>query len=305
KTLVTSPTATLEEQRTPTTPRSGVPPRGQPSPTATAPEAATPPTELVGHCDLALEKTMLPQTGTQQVLVTITVQNRGAASCPAGAVIEDPLPPGMKQMTAVQVVEAGGQGRWQCADTRCTTGEMLPPGYAANLLFTAEVDPGMSIENCAQVSVIGDGNSGNNARCAVLESLPTPTTPAPVACFLGFEKLIQLGEELGVTPGWRAILRIRVQNTGPENCAPRWPSLVVSDHLPAGMRLQAPPVANDTRWECGWSSDALQCEGPPPEIGRVVTIQAELAVVREAVTAQNCATLEPAGATACAVPSAR
>lgn len=301
-----TPIATAEQPPTPT-PSPGIPPRGQPSPTATPTKPPTPTATPAGYCDLSLEKTLFQQVGTTSVAVTLTVQNRGTVSCSPGAVVSDPLPAGMRQLTEVQVAEAGGQGRWQCVSTTCTAGESLAPGYAANLVFTAAVEPGVTLENCARVTVSGDADPANDARCVSLSALlPTPTaTPTPVTCLLGFEKAIQLGEELSITPGWRATLRIRVQNAGPEGCVSRWSAVVVSDLLPAGMRLQAPPVANDPRWECGWSSDALQCEGPPPEVGKVVTIQAELAVVREAATAQNCATLEPAGATACAVPSAR
>ncbi len=307
-----SPTAAPEQQPTPTslqtpTPRSTIPPRGRPSPTATAPGAVTPPAELAGHCDLALDKTLLQQAGTTNVTVTITVQNRGTASCPAGAVLDDPVPTGMQQQSPVQVVEVGGQGRWQCAGTTCTAGGSLPPGYAANLVFTAALEQDVTSENCAQVTVLEDANTANNIRCVSLSTpLPTPTpTPTSVACLLGFEKVIQLGRELDVTPGWRATLRITVQNVGPEGCVSRWPSLVVSDLLPVGMRLQGPPRADDIRWECEWSPDTLQCEGPIPAFSRAVTLQAELTVVQEARTAQNCATLEPLGANACAVPSVR
>lgn len=299
-----TPIATAEQPPTPT-PSPGIPPRGQP--TATPTELPTPPVTPAEFCDLALEKSLSQQVGTTNVVVTLTVRNQGSGSCSPGVVVSDPLPAGMRQLTEVQVAEAGGQGRWHCVGTTCTAGESLAPGYAANLVFSAAVEPGVTLENCARVTVSGDTAPANDARCVSFSALlPTPTaTLTPVTCLFGFEKAIQLGEELSITPGWRATLRIRVQNAGPEACVSRWSAVVVSDLLPAGMRLQAPPVANDPRWECGWSSDALQCEGPPPEVGRVVTIQAELAVVREAATAQNCATLEPAGATACAAPSAR
>ncbi|MCM8746858.1 hypothetical protein NET03_10020 [Thermomicrobium sp. CFH 73360] len=299
-------TATVAaEQPSIPTPSPGIPPRGQP--TATPTEPPPPPATPAGYCDLTLEKSLFQQVGTTNVVVTLTVRNQGSGSCSPGAVVSDPLPVGMRQLAEVQVTEVGGQGGWHCVGTTCTAGESLAPGYAANFVFTAAVEPGVMLENCARVTVSGDTDPANDARCVSLSALlPTPTaTLTPVTCLFGFEKAIQLGEEFSTTPRWRATLRIRVQNAGPEGCVSRWSAVVVSDLLPLGMRMQAPPVVSDNRWGCGWSADALHCEGPPPELGRVVSIHAELAVLQEAVHAQNCATLEPAGATACAAPSAR
>jgi hypothetical protein len=260
----------------------------------------------VGTCDLALDKTVSPLAVGRTVVVTLTVQQRGTAVCPTGALVSDPLPAGFQQESTIRIVETGGTGAWQCDGTTCRAGEPLPPGYRATFTFTVSGEPGSAAENCALVSVASDGDPANDARCVTLGPIPTPPvapTPSPVACLFGFEKAIRLGGPIAGGQSGSATMTIRVRNAGPEECTVRWPELVVVDVLPAGMSLSGAVRLNVAAWSCGTSERAFQCSGPPPQPGSEVIVTVDVAVAAEAERAVNCATLDPVGAQACAVPS--
>jgi hypothetical protein len=261
---------------------------------------------LVGTCDLALDKTVSPLAVGRTVVVTLTVQQRGTAVCPTGALVSDPLPAGFQQESTIRIVEVGGTGAWQCDGTTCRAGEPLPPGYRATFTFTVSGEPGSAAENCALVSVASDADPANDARCVTLGPFPTPPvapTPSPVACLFGFEKAIRLGGPITGGQTGSATMTIRIRNAGPEECTVRWPEFVVVDVLPAGMSLSGAVRLNVAAWSCGTSERAFQCSGPPPQPGSEVIVTVDVAVAAEAERAVNCATLDPVGAQACAVPS--
>ena len=260
----------------------------------------------VGTCDLALDKTVSPLAVGRTVVVTLTVQQRGTAVCPTGALVSDPLPAGFQQESTIRIVETGGTGAWQCDGTTCRAGEPLPPGYRATFTFTVSGEPGSAAENCALVSVASDADPANDARCVTLGPFPTPPvapTPSPVACLFGFEKAIRLGGPITGGQTGSATMTIRIRNAGPEECTVRWPEFVVVDVLPAGMSLSGAVRLNVAAWSCGTSERAFQCSGPPPQPGSEVIVTVDVAVAAEAERAVNCATLDPVGAQACAVPS--
>jgi len=306
-TPVLAPTATARP--TPTAARRPTPPApstGTLTPTRpVVPGPSETPTP-VGTCDLALDKTVSPLAAGMAVVVTLTVQQRGTAVCPTGALVSDPLPAGFQQESTIRIVEAGGTGGWQCDGTMCRAGEPLPPGYRATFTFTVNGEPGSAAENCALVSVENDADPANDASCVALGPFPTPAatpTPPPVVCLFGFEKAIRLGGPSTGGQSGSATMTIRVRNAGPEECAVRWPEFVVTDVLPAGMSLSGAVRLNAAAWSCSTSEKALQCSGPPPQPGSEVIVTVDVAVAAEAERAVNCATLDPVGAQACAVPS--
>ncbi|WP_448575334.1 hypothetical protein [Thermomicrobium sp.] len=260
----------------------------------------------VGTCDLALDKTVAPLTAGTAVVVILTVQQLGTATCPAGALVSDPLPAGFRLQSEVRIVEVGGVGAWQCEGTTCRAGEPLSPGYRATFTFTVSGEAGSAAENCALVAVENDADPANDASCVTLGPFPTAPvtpTPPPVACLFGFEKAIRLGEPNTGGQARSATMTIRIRNAGPEECAVRWPEFVVADLLPTGMSLSGAVRLNAAAWSCRASERAFQCSGPPPQPGSEVIVTVEVVVAAEAERAVNCATLDPVGAQACAVPT--
>ena len=300
-TVTVRPTPTVARRPTPPAPSPGTPTPTRP----VAPRPSETPTP-VGTCDLALDKAVSPLATGTAVIVTLTVKQRGTAVCPTGALVSDPLPAGFQQESTIRIVETGGTGAWQCDGTTCRAGEPLPPGYRATFTFTVSGEPGSAAENCALVSVASDADPANDARCVTLGPFPSPPiapTPSPVACLFGFEKAIRLGGPITGGQSGSATMTIRVRNAGPEACTVRWPEFVVVDVLPAGMSLSGAVRLNVAAWSCGTSEKAFQCSGPPPQPGSEVIVTVDVAVAAEAERAVNCATLDPVGAQACAVPS--
>ncbi|MDW7982701.1 MAG: hypothetical protein RMH81_07800 [Thermomicrobium sp.] len=270
-----------------------------PTPTASPTPVASP--TAVGSCDLALDKTMLPLAGSDAVLVTLTLQNRGDGPCAPGTVAEDQLPEGMHLLGTVTVTESGGSGDWACIGARCVSAASLPPAYAATVTFTVKGEPGQVFENCALVSALAETDSSDNRSCVSFAAPPSPTPPS--TCLFGFDKAMALSDSVSVTSGRRATVTLRIQNVGPEGCQPRWSAVRVVDVLPEGMTATGVPRADDPGWGCVTSERALQCEGPPPMPGRAVTVTGEVVVTERVggvTEVTNCATLDPVGATACA-----
>jgi uncharacterized repeat protein (TIGR01451 family) len=146
-----------------------------------------------GVCDREITKTIMPnpaQSG-QQVTITLTVTNVGTAACPAvpGVVLADPQPTGMTFQPPVSVTGSGAAG-WNCfisspsgawpGGVQCTATNPLPPGAGVTITFAATVTgtPGSQIQNCAEVTNVGDANQANNKSCVTLQVTGCVTPPA-------------------------------------------------------------------------------------------------------------------------------
>ncbi len=146
-----------------------------------------------GVCDREIGKSITPspaQSG-QQVTVTLAVTNVGTAACPAvaGVVLADPQPPGMTFQPPVSVTGSGAAG-WSCfisgpsgawpGGVQCTATNPLSPGAGVTITFTAMVTApaGSQIENCAEVTNVGDANQANNKSCVTLQVTGCVTPPA-------------------------------------------------------------------------------------------------------------------------------
>jgi uncharacterized repeat protein (TIGR01451 family) len=146
-----------------------------------------------GVCDREITKTIMPnpaQSG-QQVTITLTVTNVGTAACPAvpGVVLADPQPTGMTFQPPVSVTGSGAAG-WNCfisspsgawpGGVQCTATNPLPPGTGVTITFAATVTgtPGSQIQNCAEVTNVGDANQANNKSCVTLQVTGCVTPPA-------------------------------------------------------------------------------------------------------------------------------
>jgi uncharacterized repeat protein (TIGR01451 family) len=148
-----------------------------------------------GVCDREIKKTITPnpaQSG-QSVTITLTVTNVGTVECPVvpGVIVADPQPPGMTFNPPV-TVSGGGAAGWSCSITgpsgswpgglQCTSTSPLLPGAAnaVTITFTATVTapPGGQIENCAEVSNVGDVNQANNKSCVTLQVTGCVAPPA-------------------------------------------------------------------------------------------------------------------------------
>lgn len=311
-TVGVSPTASAS---TPTVLTSPIPQVGQPALTsaATSPSvpvprptvspSPTPPGETptpAGECDLALDKSVAPVAGTTSFLVTVTVQHRGSGPCSAGALVNDPLPAGFVA-SAVRVVEAGGQGNWECSGTRCRAGTPLRPGYTATFTFTVSGEAGSATENCAVVSVTLDGHPENDSRCVTLGPVPTPVaTATPLSCLFGLEKAMEAGQPGAAGQVPVATVVIRLQNTGPEQCRAGWSEFVLTDELPPGMVVQSVRQVSGAGWSCMTSERVVECTGTPPPTGAQVVVTLEVLVQESARRAVNCVRVEPLGMQACA-----
>ena len=136
-----------------------------------------------GKCDLLIEKTVSPNPvasgGT--VTITLTVKNVGTSACGPipGIIVADPWPVGLTNSSSVVVNvvnnPAPSAGPWT---TGFSGGEIwgtnptpLPPGYEVTFTFTATVtaSPGSMIQNCSEVSNVGDADQTNNHSCVTIQ----------------------------------------------------------------------------------------------------------------------------------------
>jgi len=251
-----------------------------------------------GVCDREIKKTVTPNPvasgGT--VTITLTVTNVGTAACPAvpGVVLADPQPPGMTFQPPVSVSKPG----WACFITgpsgawpggvQCTSTSPLLPGAAnaVTITFTAKVTApaGSMIQNCAEVTNVGDAVQTNNKSCVTINVTGIKLPPD-----LALAKLLdgQLRAEQEAT----YVLRITNGGGGPTS-AP----IVVSDPLPSTLRFVS---ASGPGWSCAAQGQNVTCRSPGPIApGQVSTILLRVRVVAPAGTQiTNCATVETAGDT--------
>jgi uncharacterized repeat protein (TIGR01451 family) len=134
-------------------------------------------------CDREIKKTVTPnpvQSG-QTVTITLTVTNVGTAACPVvpGINVADPQPLGLTFQPPVSVNRPGWScgisGPWPGVVTCTATSPLLPgPANAVTITFTAKVTapPGSTIQNCAEVTNVGDANQTNNKSCVTIQVEP-------------------------------------------------------------------------------------------------------------------------------------
>ncbi|MCX7623409.1 MAG: hypothetical protein RMK01_11885 [Thermomicrobium sp.] len=284
-------------------PAPGSPPAASSSPTAaplpTAPPTPSPtaasPTVPTARCDLAVSQAVAegPDAGT--AIVSVTVENRGDGTCPAGAVLAARPATGLDLEGPVRASEAGGAAGWQCSELACTASNAIPPRYAATLFFVATGSGSGPFEQCVRVAVSGDSEPANDADCA---AVALPATPTPVTCSFGLEKSVSRATAPG-TSGGSVSVRVVLANAGPVGCAPERSELVIVDELPSGMAAGSVQVTGQAGWTCATSDTVVQCSGPPPGPGErvVVTFQASVRAGDAALV--NCAWVEPLAIRAC------
>jgi uncharacterized repeat protein (TIGR01451 family) len=245
-----------------------------------------------GVCDREIKKTVTPnpvQSGGT-VTITLTVTNVGTAACPVvpGINVADPQPSGLTFQPPVSANKPG----WSCGFSGpgviafCTsTSPLLPgPANAVTITFTAKVtaSPGSQIQNCAEVTNVGDAVQTNNQSCVTINVIGLPPPPD-----LALAKL--LDGQLRVEKEATYVLRVTNGGGGPTSGP-----IVVSDPLPAGLRFVS---ASGPGWSCSAEGQNVTCRNAGPiQPGQTSTILLRVRVAAPAGTQiTNCATVETAG----------
>lgn len=259
----------------------------------------TPVVPGAGVCDREIKKTVTPNPvasgGT--VTITLTVTNVGTAPCPvvAGVVLADPKPAGMTFNPPV-TVGGGGAAGWACFITgpsgtwpggvQCTsTSPLLPgPANAVTITFTATVTApaGSQIQNCAEVTNVGDANQANNKSCVVI-TVTRILNPVDLALAKLLDGTLRAEQE--------ATYVLRITNVGG---APTTSAIRVVDPLPPQLRFVS---ATGMGWSCSASGQNVICMSAGPIApNQSSTIALRVRVAAPAGTQiTNCATVETAG----------
>jgi uncharacterized repeat protein (TIGR01451 family) len=249
-----------------------------------------------GVCDREIMKTVTPNPvkSGDTVNIKLTVKNVGAGVCPAvpGIIVADPLPAGLTNPSTVMVNvvnnPAPPAGPWTCGFSGgvvwCMNSTALPPGYEVAFTFTAKVTapPGSQIQNCAEVTNVGDAVQTNNKSCVTINVIGLPAPPD-----LALVKL--LDGQLRVEQEATYVLRVTNGGGGPTSGP-----IVVSDPLPAGLRFVS---ASGPGWSCAAQGQNVTCRNAGPiQPGQTSTILLRVRVAAPAGTQiTNCATVETAG----------
>jgi len=245
-----------------------------------------------GVCDREIKKTVTPNPvkSGDPVIITLTVTNVGTAPCPVvpGINVADPQPSGL---TFQPPVSANNPG-WSCGFSGpgviafCTATSPLLPGAAnaVTITFTAKVTapPGSQIQNCAEVTNVGDAVQTNNKSCVTINVIGLPPPPD-----LALAKL--LDGQLRVEQEATYVLRVTNGGGGPTSGP-----IVVSDPLPSGLRFVS---ASGPGWSCSAEGQNVTCRNAGPiQPGQTSTILLRVRVAAPAGTQiTNCATVETAG----------
>jgi uncharacterized repeat protein (TIGR01451 family) len=249
-----------------------------------------------GVCDREIKKTVtpnpVPSGGT--VTFTLTVTNVGTAACPVvpGINVADPQPSGLTFQPPVSANKpgwscgiSGPSGTWPGGVTCTATSPLLPgPANAVTITFTAKVTapPGSQIQNCAEVTNVGDAVQTNNKSCVTINVIGLPPPPD-----LALAKL--LDGQLRVEQEATYVLRVTNGGGGPTSGP-----IVVSDPLPSGLRFVS---ASGPGWSCAAQGQNVTCRNAGPiQPGQTSTILLRVRVAAPAGTQiTNCATVETAG----------
>jgi uncharacterized repeat protein (TIGR01451 family) len=152
------------------------------------------------------------------------------------------------------------------------------------ITFTAKVTapPGSQIQNCAEVTNVGDAVQTNNKSCVTINVIGLPAPPD-----LALVKL--LDGQLRVEQEATYVLRVANGGGGPTSGP-----IVVSDPLPAGLRFVS---ASGPGWSCAAQGQNVTCRNAGPiQPGQTSTILLRVRVAAPAGTQiTNCATVETAG----------
>jgi uncharacterized repeat protein (TIGR01451 family) len=245
-----------------------------------------------GVCDREIKKTVTPNPvkSGDPVIITLTVTNVGTAPCPVvpGINVADPQPSGLTFQPPVSANKPG----WSCGFSGpgviafCTsTSPLLPgPANAVTITFTAKVTapPGSQIQNCAEVTNVGDAVQTNNKSCVTINVIGLPPPPD-----LALVKL--LDGQLRVEKEATYVLRVTNGGGGPTSGP-----IVVSDPLPSGLRFVS---ASGPGWSCAAQGQNVTCRAAGPiQPGQTSTILLRVRVAAPAGTQiTNCATVETAG----------
>lgn len=242
-----------------------------------------------GQCDREIKKTVspnpVPSGGT--VTITLTVTNVGTAPCPAvgGINVADPQPTGLTFNTAnPPTVNKPG---WSCGFSGpiafCTSTSPLLPGAAnaVTITFTATVTApaGSQIQNCAEVTNVGDANQANNKSCVTI-NVKKKIFPPDLTLAKLLDGVLRAEQE--------ATYVLRVTNLGEERTTK---PIRVSDPLPAGLRFVS---AAGVGWSCSASGQIVTCTSAGPIApNQDSTILLKVRVAAQAGTQiTNCATVE-------------
>lgn len=250
-----------------------------------------------GKCDREIKKTVSPNPAQSggTVTITLTVTNVGTAPCPAvaGVNMADAKPTGMTFNPPVSVGGSGAAG-WACFITgpsgswpggvQCTAANPLPPGATVNITFTATVTApaGSSIQNCAEVTNVGDANQANNKSCVTINVIRI-LSPLDLALAKLLDGVLRVEQE--------ATYVLRVTNVGG---SPTTSSIRVVDPLPPQLRFIS---ATGMGWSCSASGQNVICTSTGPLApNQSSTILLRVRVAAPAGTQiTNCAVVETAG----------
>jgi uncharacterized repeat protein (TIGR01451 family) len=246
-----------------------------------------------GVCDREIKKTVTPNPvkSGDPVIITLTVTNVGTAPCPVvpGINVADPQPSGLTFQPPVSANKPG----WSCGFSGpgviafCTATSPLLPGAAnaVTITFTAKVTapPGSQIQNCAEVTNVGDAVQTNNKSCVTINVIGLPPPPPDLALAKLLDGQLRVEQE--------ATYVLRVTNGGG---GPTSGPIVVSDPLPSGLRFVS---ASGPGWSCAAQGQNVTCRAAGPiQPGQTSTILLRVRVAAPAGTQiTNCATVETAG----------
>jgi uncharacterized repeat protein (TIGR01451 family) len=143
--------------------------------------------------------------------------------------------------------------------------------------------PGSQIQNCAQVTNVGDANQANNNSCVTISVIGIPPPPVDLALAKLLEGVLRPEAEVTYV--------LRVQNVGG---APTSSAIRVSDPLPPTLRFIS---ATGAGWNCSAQGQNVVCTSAGP----IAPNQSSTILLRVRVAAPagtqitNCATVETAG----------
>lgn len=246
---------------------------------------------VVKPCDLAIKKTVTPSPVGVQVTITLTVP-AGQTCAPGTVVVQDQQPPGMT-FNLPGSLSVSPPTHWDCTATTstnlsCTNTVPLTGAYTATFTFTATVQPGITIENCATATV---------SRQLISRScVPVQIAPPPGRCDLQIRKTVSPNP---VNSGQPVTVTLTVTNVGNGPCGP---DTVVQDPPTPGLSITSPPAlvsqsGGTATWSCLSLAGNVQCvtgSTLPAGYSATFTFTATPTVAPPpggSVNIQNCATV--------------
>jgi uncharacterized repeat protein (TIGR01451 family) len=196
---------------------------------------------VVCRCDVAIKKTVTPVPGTTLVQVAITLTVPAGQTCaPGTVVVDDPQPIGMTFGPLTSIPPG-----WSCpgGNLPCTNSVPLAGLYTTTFTFTATVQPGITITNCATATVSGT---------LISQSCVTFSIPK-AQCDLKIEKFTDPAQPVAGQP---FAFVVKVTNVGKGPCAP---TTTVTDNLPIGFMVTSFNPNTADGWTCPSGPPGIVC----------------------------------------------